>query len=296
MVELTGKLVFGTAALGLPYGLPAPGRDTPELIPEEEAIGLVREAFSSGISRFDTAPAYGCAEERLGCALAGAGQVWTKFGHDQDWMGAEACLRRSLDRLHREHVDLLQVHNWTPEIGNDLGFRSACKSLLQDGRVKGLGCSTYGTKHAKAAVSSGLFTVVQVEWNLLNQAIVTEIEKCAATRGVAIAVRSIFLQGVLTAKGEHLPTYLKPLAEARAHIGELARSWCMDLPALALRAALDHTGITYVLIGIDGKEQLKQALATTLLPPLNQSRKATLSACHIGGAMTDPRTWRRMAP
>ena len=63
----------GSVQLGLSYGATnrtgKPSRDT--------ALRLVRRAANAGVAAFDTARAYGDAEERLGAALAGRRAVRT---------------------------------------------------------------------------------------------------------------------------------------------------------------------------------------------------------------------------
>ena len=104
----TGRLVLGTVALGLPYGLPAKVEDRLALIPAERATAVVQAAWEMGIRTFDTAPAYGCAETRLGTALQGNGIIWSKLAVDTDPMES---LERSLISLQRRQLDLLQWHN-----------------------------------------------------------------------------------------------------------------------------------------------------------------------------------------
>ena len=62
-------LALGTAALGIDYGLP--GSADFKRPAFESSVDLVRRAFDAGINFFDTAPAYGVAEDVLGSALAG---------------------------------------------------------------------------------------------------------------------------------------------------------------------------------------------------------------------------------
>ena len=273
------KLVLGTAALGLPYGLPAKSGGVPELISEAAAIALVHAALAAGITTFDTAPAYGVAEERLGRALAGAGAVWTKLGHDRDWSGIDASLDRSCARLGRHRLDLMQVHNWSPTLDSD----GVLDALARDPRIAAVGCSTYGVDDARSAVRDGRFAVVQVEWNLLNQEVIAAVGAEARQRGVRLAVRSVLLQGVLTAKP--LPPHLAGLALARVAAAAAADRAGLTLPAYAIAAACGHPHIERVLIGLDSPAQLATALAGAAHPV------AVDPALHVGGPLTDPRTW-----
>ena len=90
-------LVFGCAALGMSYGLarPVPGAAT---LGEEEAVALVTRARASGVDTFDTSPAYGDSERRLGLALGGGGQVWTKIGPAREGSGGATHAEASVSR------------------------------------------------------------------------------------------------------------------------------------------------------------------------------------------------------
>jgi len=291
------RLVVGTAAIGLPYGLPAPGAAAPLLIDRTVATTLIDAAASAGVGAFDTAPAYGEAEMRLGAALGARGRVWTKLASAPAGVDLPDHIDRSLTHscaaLRRSRLDLVQWHNWTRALAHDATWRGCWRALGDDPRVAQLGASTYGVDDAVAAVASGLFTVVQVEFNLLNQAVVAAIADAARAAGVAIAVRSVLLQGVLTDRATALPPHLAALAEPAARARRIAESHRLDLATMAIRAALDHPAVSWVLIGLDGRAQLDQALAAARAAPLDTARRRQLAALDLGGvAITDPRTWR----
>ncbi len=288
------RLVMGCASLGLPYGLPVNGR-APVLMAGDTASSLVHGAIAAGITTFDTAPAYGCSEERLGEALAAVDGplipiVWTKCAADGDYR-AEAIrssIARSCVLLRRSRLDLVQIHNWSPA-AEDAGLARSRKELAKDDRIGAWGCSTYGIDNALAAVRSGWFSHVQVEWNLLNQAVVEAIAVEARQRCVRIAVRSVLLQGVLSATP--LPAHLAGLAAARDRVERLAAEVGLEVASLAIGAACQHPAIALVLVGLDHPAQLRQAVAGAVanLPLPVRERLPTL---HCGGPLTDPRTWK----
>jgi aryl-alcohol dehydrogenase-like predicted oxidoreductase len=159
--------------------------------------------------------------------------------------------------------------------------------LRGDPRVARLGATTYGVDDAVAAADSGLFDVVQCEFHLLNQGVVAAL----AGRKIALAVRSVLLQGALTDEGRALP----PLAVLHAgveHARAAARG--IGLTRLALRAALEHAAIAHVLVGIDRRDQLDEAVRIANGLPLAADEHAQIAALDLhGDPATDPRTWPR---
>lgn len=282
--ETVGRFVFGAAALGMRYGLRRVDSSTNTAQTEDEAAALVERALAAGITTFDTAPAYGASEERLGRALAGRGAVWTKVTAGDP----AASLDASLVRLQRSRVELLQWHNWTAALADDAAWRDAWSRLRSDRRVERLGATTYGVADALAAVESGHFDVVQVEFHLLNQGVVEALAEHAARNRIRIAVRSVLLQGALTTEGRELPD-LRALRVGVARAREVAGD---DLTRLALRTALEHRAISHVLVGFDRKEQIDEALRIASGAPLAPEQSARVRALDLRGEPEcDPRTW-----
>lgn len=278
---LHGKLVFGAASLGMAYGLPRDGAAANQAPSEADAAALVQRALELGVTVFDTAPAYGDSELRLGRALGDHGSVWTKVASGD----ASTSLDASLARLQRSRVQLLQWHNWTAALARDDAWVRAWLALRGDARVERLGATTYGVDDALAAADSGLFDVVQCEFNLLNQRVVAAL----ADHSIRIAVRSVLLQGALTDEGRKLPnkSALREGVE-RARLAARGR-----LTRLAMRAALEHPAISYVLIGIDRQAQLDEAVGLADDARLDDVEVAAIPSLDLGGdPATDPRTWR----
>lgn len=280
MPELTGKLVFGAASLGMSYGLPRPGAAANPAPTEAAAAKLVERALSLGIETFDTAPAYGESETRLGEILGTRGRVWTKVAAGDPSESLDA----SLARLKRKRVELLQWHNWTAALAKDAAWTTAWTALRGDPRVERLGATTYGVADAKAAAASGLFDVIQCEFNLLNQGVVTALAGRTTT-----AVRSVLLQGALTDEGRELPP-LPALRDAVERARTIAHGY--GLTRLALRFALEHRAIDHVLVGIDRKEQLDEAVDIAQGEELSAEHRAVIATLDLGGdPACDPRMW-----
>jgi aryl-alcohol dehydrogenase-like predicted oxidoreductase len=79
---------------------------------QDAADASIRQALDAGINHFDTAADYGESEVRLGAwmpRIRGSIFLATKTG-DRTAAGAYDSIRRSLERLRVERVDLLQLH------------------------------------------------------------------------------------------------------------------------------------------------------------------------------------------
>lgn len=281
MPDTRSKLVFGAASLGMSYGLPRSDTEGQRAPSDADAAQLIEHALALGITTFDTAPAYGQSEARLGSTLGARGRVWTKVASGDP----SSSLDASLARLQRPRVELLQWHNWTAAFAHDSAWSAAWTRLRGDGRVERLGATTYGVADAVAAAESGLFDVVQCEFNLLNRSVVNAL---SGTR-VEVAVRSVFLQGALTDEGRVLPDSAA-LRDGVARARAIASG--TGLTRLALRGALDHPRIAHVLVGIDRASQLDEAVRISDGAPLSAEDHARVAALDLGGdPATDPRTW-----
>jgi aryl-alcohol dehydrogenase-like predicted oxidoreductase len=96
--HMSSVLIYGGAALSD--------------VSQEVADASVRQALAAGINHFDTAAGYGESEVRLGAWMAKIRDrifLASKAG-DRTASGAYDSIRRSLDRLQVERLDLIQLH------------------------------------------------------------------------------------------------------------------------------------------------------------------------------------------
>ncbi len=112
------ELVLGSVQLGLEYGA-ANRTGKPS---RQAALRIVRRAADSGITKFDTARAYGDSEHRLGEALRARRSVRTitklsplaDLGHsaprDKIRDAVDKSISESLYALRRDRIDCLLLH------------------------------------------------------------------------------------------------------------------------------------------------------------------------------------------
>lgn len=291
-----GRLGFGTVALGLAYGV-GPEAVLPS---EADAIATLHAARMGGVDFFDTAPAYGLAEQRTGLALGKDAKavIATKVFLPKELSDAElpafirASIATSLECLQRHRLDLLKIHNATAA---DMARRPLIETLhaeVEAGRVAALGASVYGPDDAAAVIATPGFKSVQIAFSILDQRC-RSIFAQAEAAGVGLVVRSALLKGALTARARHLPPALAPLADAAEHVRTLARIGWEDLPTLAMRYVLSiGAPVSIVLAGAQSQAELKDALRALAEGPLAPDLMGKLDGCGLSDdALLNPARW-----
>jgi aryl-alcohol dehydrogenase-like predicted oxidoreductase len=132
----SSRVIFGAAAVA--QASKADADRTLELLLEH------------GINHIDVAAAYGDAELRIANWLKGEHEffVATKTG-ERSYAAAREQIRRSLDRLGVDHVDLIQLHNLVDVIEWDIalspgGALEACLEARDEGLVRFIGVTGHG--------------------------------------------------------------------------------------------------------------------------------------------------------
>ena len=127
---------------------------------QDHANRVVAEAVERGVNYFDVAPTYGDAEVILGPALEPYRKnVFLACKTTQRKReGAEAELKRSLERLRTDHFDLYQLHGiWSVKKDVDVAFGKggAMEVLIEakkSGQVRHIGFSAHSVEAALAAM------------------------------------------------------------------------------------------------------------------------------------------------
>lgn len=220
-------LGFGAFKIGRNQGIKYP---TPYDLPSDaEVERLIHGLLDLGCTYFDTAPAYGLSEERLGRVLSQVATpvvISTKVGEtfengistfDYSRTAVERSLERSRRRLQREVLDLVLIHS----SGDDLKIlrESDVVAVLREWReqekVRAIGLSGKTVAGAQEALSWA--DALMVEYHLEDTSH-AEVMQEAADCGVAVLVK-------------------KPLASGRLN------------PEAALAFALGTPAVTSLVVG-----------------------------------------------
>ncbi len=266
------EISFGTVALGMPYGIGA--KDESSLMPESQAIKLLRQALEAGINFFDTARSYGSSEYLLGQAFNSVREsvvIATKTAHIKDKQGnipsasdikkmIEKSLDESLSALQSDYIDIYMLHDPDIEIFTNDTVINTMTEIKNKGKAKALGVSTYTPEQTRKVIETNAYDVIQLPYNLMDQR-QGNLFPLAYQKGIGIVVRSVLFKGILTDRGEQLHPALESVKKHRKVYESLLNEQAPTLAVLATKFVLSHKEISSVLVGIDKTEYLEDALA-----------------------------------
>jgi aryl-alcohol dehydrogenase-like predicted oxidoreductase len=265
----------------------------------DDCARIVHAALDQGINFIDTADMYsaGESEEIVGEALRGRrddvvlstkvhfqmGEGRNRSGNSRRWILAE--VEQSLRRLQTDWIDLYQVHR--PDERTDIEETlSALSDLVQQGKIRAFGCSTFPpadlVEAQQAARRRGLpgFRTEQPPYSLLARGIEYSLLPVCQRYGMGVLTWSPLAFGFLTGryrKGQaadlssgrptlaperfdpSIPVNAAKL-EAVEQFVSLAESIGCTLPELALAFPLAHPAVTSVIIGPRTMEQLEASV------------------------------------
>jgi aryl-alcohol dehydrogenase-like predicted oxidoreductase len=194
---------IGLGCMGLSFGY-GPATDV------SDATKLIRAAVDLGVTFFDSAEAYGEANETmLGQALSPVRDqvvIATKFGFkngkpadglDSSPARIRVVVEQSLKRLQTDRIDLLYQHRVDPNVPIE-DVAGAVRDLIQAGKVKHFGMSEAGEEMIRRAHAVQPVTALQSEysmwWREPEQSVIATLEEL----GIGFVCFSPLGKGFLT--------------------------------------------------------------------------------------------------
>ncbi|MCX6956110.1 MAG: aldo/keto reductase [Verrucomicrobia bacterium] len=295
----TSEIGFGAWAIGGSWGAQA----------DTDSLAAIHRALDLGCTFIDTAAGYGNgrSEKLIGQVLrdrADAGQTgkifvatktppgagsWPPSPYDRaDDCYAESYLRENIAtrcaNLGVEKLDLLQLHTWTRAWNRQPTPFKVLRALQREGRLGLIGISTpeQDQNCVIDLMRGGWVDSVQVIYNLFEQEPAAELLDVARECGVAVIVRVVFDEGVLTGKftaeTQFAPDDFRAkyfagdrLARAVAHTEEVRRDLAgsgYTLPQAAIKWVLAHPAVSVVIPGIRTVAQAEANCAVSDLPAM----------------------------
>jgi aryl-alcohol dehydrogenase-like predicted oxidoreductase len=222
-------------------------------VSQDEADRALEVLLRHGVNHIDTAARYGDSELRIGPWMARHRRDFflaTKTGA-RSAREAREDIRRSLDRLRVDHVDLIQLHalwhpdDWDQTMGPD-GALEALIEAREEGLARFIGVTGHGWTIAamhRRSLARFDFDSVLLPWNFVmaqNERYRRSFEEVLAMcreRGVAVQVIKSIARGPWAAADRTHTTWYQPL-EAQADI-DRAVHWVMGLPDVFINTAGD---------------------------------------------------------
>ncbi|MCY3549889.1 MAG: aldo/keto reductase [Candidatus Poribacteria bacterium] len=273
-------------------------------IGETDAVDLLRYAFESGVTYYDTADQYGGgrAERLLGEAFSALGDkvvIATKLGYELDsdgWISQgwehpsfnvspdyiRSAVEGSLTRLKRDVIDIYQFHGPPPAPEWDDAF-GTMENLKAEGKIRFYGMGLGSEADALKAMEETDISSLMLTYNILAQEMAAPVMETAIEKGVAVIVRQPLSSGLLSgqlgpdtvfAQNDYRKTWsrekfladLERVEVVKSIIGNKARS----LPQAALKFILAHPAVSCVVPGMMTPAQVDDGVATSdaaSLPP-----------------------------
>lgn len=295
------KYCLGTVQFGMDYGIQGNGQP-----PRDRTAAMLTCALEHGIYAFDTASAYGEAEDVLGefirqnAVLGKKMHLVSKLRPDafsglsrSHWKEAAVSnAESSLERLGISRFSAYLFHS--ARYIFDEEAVSALTAVKDAGMTEEIGVSIYTPEEAMKALEYPQITVVQIPYNLFDQ----RLDQCdflelAAKRDVTVYARSSLLQGLVVMDPDNLPSHL---AFASTYLRQF-RTVCAQYGVPLLQAAVGYVGaakgIDYVVFGVDNLSQLKEYLSirdTAIPEGMSETFRALFS--EVEERLVNPSLWR----
>ncbi len=233
------RVIFGAAAFGK--------------VSQAEADRTMDQLIEAGVNHIDTAASYGESELRLGPWMARIRDdvfLATKTG-ERTAGAAYDQIRRSLERLEVDHVDLIQLHNlvepdeWETALGPGGALEGAIRAR-EEGLVRAIGVTGHGTTIAtmhRRALDRFDFDSVLLPFNypmMQNPQYAADFEDLVTTcqeRNVAVQTIKAITRAPWGDEPHTAATWYEPLRDQDAI--DVAVHWVLGRPGVFLNTVGD---------------------------------------------------------
>jgi len=262
------KLILGTVELGLKYGLNNK-LDKPNI---KTAFSILDTAWENNIRTYDTAFAYGDAEDILGKWISSR-KIENKvsiisklkphiLNDYPDGTKAEDIIiyeiKKSLKRLNINTLDGYLLH--TPHYIYNNHIINSLKQAKNKRLIKNFGVSIYDESEALYAANLPV-DYIQIPYNIFDQRLdKTNFFKIAKKNNITIFARSPFLQGLLLINKNKIPPYLNHTKPLLKKLDTYLNKHKLSKLTATLAFTLKNKNVNYVVFGINSTKELEENL------------------------------------
>ncbi len=244
---------------------------------------LLRTAFDSGVTLFDTADLYdkGANETTVGKALTPirnqviiatkVGNQWNEDGKGWTWNPTKAhilnAVEESLKRLQTDYIDLYQLHGGT--LDDDIPeIVEAFELLKQQGKIRSYGISSIRPNVIREWVKKSNLDSVMMQYSLLDRRPEEECLDYLHRSGVSVLTRGGLAKGILINKPAKSAL---GYSEDQINLLKTATVNTKNAVSSALQYVLQHPAVASAITGIRTLPQLIEIIESSSVEiPANQ--------------------------
>jgi len=279
---------------------------------DQQSIASLQLAADSGCTFFDSAWGYGAgkSDQFLGTLLArnpdkrlyAASKIppgnfkWpAHHSYSYDEVFSPDHVFRYANQIRKslgtDSIDLLQFHVWHDNWADEPDFRKTVEKLKRDGVIRafGLSLNRWEPENGIKALRTGLVDVVQVIYNIFDQAPEDELFPLCREMNIGVIARVPLDEGSLGGKmtvdtrfpegdwrGHYFsPENLIPTIERVELLKELVPDG-MTLPEMAIRFVLSNPTVGTTIVGMRSPEHVKANVSYSDEGPLSEALLAEL--------------------
>ncbi|HEY1658567.1 MAG TPA: aldo/keto reductase [Candidatus Sulfotelmatobacter sp.] len=187
-------------------------------------------------------------------------------------------------KLRVDSIDVLQFHVWDDSWTDNPAFRNTVEKLKDGGWIKyfGLSINRWEPENGIKALHTGLVDVVQVIYNIFDQAPEDELFPLCQELNIGVIARVPLDEGSLGGKmtletrfpkddwrsGYFGPENLRPTIERVEKLKKIVPPG-MTLPEMSLRFILSHPAVSTTIVGMRDAKHVRENIAASdagLLP------------------------------
>lgn len=235
----------------------------------DQSVEMLKHAYDGGVNTFDTANAYGNAEEVLWVFIKKydlkdkvhiTSKLKPNIFDDFNWNKSELIekeIRQSLQILNIDKLDWYLLHSpryiYDKEILDGLQW-AQCKGLINNYWV-----SIYEPDEALYAVKNTDISYIQIPYNIFDQRLdATDFFEVAKKKNIKIFARTVFIQGLIFMNDNKIPEHVKESKEFLNKFDSIIKKYDFTRWEAAINFVKNHPYIDCLVIWVDDIHQLNQ--------------------------------------
>jgi len=252
----------------------------------------IRKAFyqlkEKGFTTFDCADIYTGAEEFIGSFISELKkdpsfreediQIHTKYVPDLEYLSkvdygfTRSIIERSLERLNRKQLDVVQFHWWDYEVDGMVKTASYLQRLKDEGLISHVSVTNFDTEHLRMLVDAGIeITTCQAQYSFFDRRVEKGLQAYCLENNIPLICYGTLAGGFLAERylgkkrEEILPEtrsqvkYLQVIEDSLGWDGyqellklmkEIAEKYSVSIPHVATRFILQQEAVAAAVIGV----------------------------------------------